>query len=44
MIIGFDRNWFSIDIEFCKPGVMQKCQVKAQTFQGMIYRIFAYVR
>ena len=30
-IINFDRNWFLIDIDFCKSGVIQSLSLKTQS-------------
>ena len=31
-LINFDRSWFLIDIDFCKPGVMQGLTLNFNVF------------
>ena len=37
-LINCDRNWFLIDIDFCKPGVIQALSLNFNLFLEFFFR------
>ena len=37
-LINFDRNWFLIDIDFCKPGVIEGLSLNFNLFLEIFFR------
>ena len=37
-LINFDRNWFLIDIDFCKPEVIQGLSLNFNLFLEFFFR------